>query len=204
MRLYCVMLVGVPKRVDHQVRRREIADALWRVVASNGFAAVSLRQVAAEAGVSMGLVQHYFDSREQMLLFALDSVSERARVHIAAELADQPEPSPRAMVRALLTQVLPLDEQRRREGHALFAFLAEGGRGGVVGERMRTDMTHFKNAVAEQIRTVGTSPDPDRAAVLLLAATDGLTAHVLSGYLDPADALAALDQQLDHAFGSPT
>jgi AcrR family transcriptional regulator len=202
MRLYCFMLVSVPKRVDHQVRRREIADALWRVVASNGFAAVSFRQVAAEAGVSMGLVQHYFDSREQMLLFALDSVSERARAHIAAELADQPEPSPRTMVRALLTQVLPLDEQRRREGHALFAFLVEGGRGGVVGERMRTDMTQFKNAVAEQIRAGRTSPDPDRAAVLLLAVTDGLTAHVLSGYLDPTDALAALDQQLDHAFGS--
>jgi hypothetical protein len=47
------------------------------------------------------------------------------RARIAAELADQPEPSPRAMVRALLIQVLPLDEQRRREGHALFAFLAE-------------------------------------------------------------------------------
>src|SRR5882672_3256212 len=112
MRSHRVMLGGVPKKVDHHVRRREIADALWRVVAAKGFAAVSLRQVAAEAGVSMGLVQHYFDSRERMLLFALDSVSERAREHIAAELAGHPEPSPRAVARALLTQVLPLDEQR--------------------------------------------------------------------------------------------
>jgi len=202
MRSHRVMLGGVPKKVDHHVRRREIADALWRVVAAKGFAAVSLRQVAAEAGVSMGLVQHYFDSRERMLLFALDSVSERAREHIAVELAGHPEPAPRAVVRALLTQVLPLDEQRRREGHALFAFLAEGGRGGVVGERMRADMLRFTDALAEQVRRGAATPDPERAAVLLLAVADGLTAHVLGGHLDPADALTALDDQLNHVFGA--
>jgi hypothetical protein len=35
----------------------------------------------------------------------------------------------------------------------------------VVGERMRTDMTQFKNAAAEQIRTGGTSgPGPRRCS----------------------------------------
>ena len=191
----------MPKRVDHQQRRRQIANALWRLVSAHGFNSVSLRQVATEAGVSMGLVQHYFESREQMLLFALDDVGERAREQIEARLAAQSEASPRATARAMLTQVLPLDEQRRRDGHALFAFLAEGGREGIVGQRMRTDMARLRNSVAAQVRAAGTSPDPERAAVLLLAATDGLSAHVLGGYLEPDDALAALDQQLNHTFG---
>jgi len=58
------------------------------------------------------------------------------------------------------------------------------------------------DALAEQVRRAGATPDPVRAAVLLLAVADGLTAHVLGGHLGPADALTALDDQLDHAFGA--
>jgi AcrR family transcriptional regulator len=47
--------------------------------------AVSLRQVAAEAGVSMGMVQHYFADKEEMVLFALSSMTEQLR---AAGVAD--------------------------------------------------------------------------------------------------------------------
>lgn len=125
------MLLGVPKRVDHDERRRQIADALWRVVGTSGFDAVSLRRVAAEAAVSMGLVQHYFRTREQMLLFAMDSAAEQVAQRYTAALAELPDPPlPREAVRALLVQMLPLDEQRRGEGHSLFAFLAEGVREG--------------------------------------------------------------------------
>ena len=91
------------KQVDHAARRRAIADALWRVVAREGFEGVSLRHVAAEAGVSMGMVQHYFHTKEQMLLFALDSMEERVGARFAAELARFPDlPPPQAAVRAFL------------------------------------------------------------------------------------------------------
>ena len=50
----------MPKKVDRQERRTRIADALMRVAADQGLEAVSLRHVAAEAGVSAGMVQHYF------------------------------------------------------------------------------------------------------------------------------------------------
>lgn len=183
------------------------ADALWRVVGESGFGGVSLRHVATEADVSVGLVQHYFRTKEQMLLFAMDSVAERVQRWYADALAGLPDPPPpRAAVRALLIQWLiqwlPLDEQRRREGHSLFAFLGEDVQGGPIGERMRADMAQLQEFVTAQIRSAGTQSDPRRSAPLLLAVNDGLAAHVLGGYLAPEEALAALNAHLDSIFGN--
>ena len=57
----------VPKLVDHDVRRREIAQAVWAVIAERGIEGVTLRSVAAEAGVSVGRIQHYYASREELV-----------------------------------------------------------------------------------------------------------------------------------------
>lgn len=52
-------------------RRRDIAEAVFAVIGSRGFDAVSLREVATQAGVSMGSVRHYFTSKDEMLVFTL-------------------------------------------------------------------------------------------------------------------------------------
>lgn len=192
----------MPKEVDHTQRRRAIADALWRVVARDGFEGVSLRHVAAEARVSMGLVQHYFRTKEQMLLFALDSMEERAGGRFAAELARLPDPPPpRAAVRAFLLQLLPLDEARRTEGHSMYALLAGALRHGELGDRLHAGMAQLHEFVTMQVAAAGVAPDADRAAATLLALTDGLAAHVLGGYLTPDRALAAFEAHLDVVFG---
>jgi TetR/AcrR family transcriptional regulator, transcriptional repressor of bet genes len=48
----------MPKQVDHEERRQEIAAAVVRLVTTRGIETASLRTVASEAGVSMGAVQH--------------------------------------------------------------------------------------------------------------------------------------------------
>ncbi len=193
----------MPKQVDHAARRRVIADALWRVVAREGFEGVSLRHVAAEAGVSMGTVQHYFHTKDQMLLFALDTMEDRAGARFAAELAKLPDPPPpRAVVRAFLIQLLPLDEPRREEGHSLYALLAGGMRHGELGQRLRTGMGQLQDFVTSQVSAAKVATRPDLAASTLLALTDGLAAHVLGGFLPPETAEAALDAQLDTVFGA--
>lgn len=195
----------MPKQVDHVARRRAIADALWRVVAREGFEGVSLRHVAAEAGVSMGMVQHYFHTKEQMLLFALDTMEERAGARFAAELARLPDPPPpRAAVRALLIQLLPLDEPRREEGHSLYALLAGGLRHGELGQRLRTGMEQLREFLTNQVSAGKVASDPEAAATTLMALTDGLAAHVLGGFLPPEVAETALDAQLDTVFGPET
>ena len=57
----------MPRRVDHQLRRKQLADAVMRLAATEGLEEVSLRHVAAEAGVSTGMVQHYFRTKDEMM-----------------------------------------------------------------------------------------------------------------------------------------
>lgn len=68
----------MPRVVDHEQRRREIAYGVLVVVAQGGIAAVSLRSVAKAAGVSMGRVQHYFASKDELVQHACRVVAQVA------------------------------------------------------------------------------------------------------------------------------
>jgi AcrR family transcriptional regulator len=60
----------MPKIIDHDLQRREIADAFLRVIADKGPAATTMRNVAREANCSPSLPMHYFDSRAALIEFA--------------------------------------------------------------------------------------------------------------------------------------
>jgi AcrR family transcriptional regulator len=74
----------VPATVDHDVRRREVAEAVWRVLADTGFAGLSLRAVAREMGATTGLLTHYFRSKQELVQHALEVVHERTAPRMAA------------------------------------------------------------------------------------------------------------------------
>jgi DNA-binding transcriptional regulator YbjK len=61
----------VPKIVDHDSQRIRFAEAAMRLVAREGFEAMTMRAVAAEAGLSYGSLFHYFESRDDLLMFAI-------------------------------------------------------------------------------------------------------------------------------------
>ncbi|GAA4865719.1 TetR/AcrR family transcriptional regulator [Actinomycetospora straminea] len=188
----------MPKQVDHHERRTLLADALLRVAAERGLMDVSLRHVAAEAGVTAGMVQHYFRTKDEMMIFALDVVAAR----VQARLADDPDVQgdPRRLVRALLVQLLPLDADRELEGRVAVAFHAYAASRPDVAARLREDTRGMRAAVAAQVRSAPGALDPEIAATGLLSLVEGLAVHVLGGHLDPADALATLDAHLALAF----
>ncbi|MEH0820784.1 MULTISPECIES: TetR/AcrR family transcriptional regulator [unclassified Micromonospora] len=198
----------MPKRVDHRERRTQIADALMRVAAEHGLEAVSLRHVAAEAGVSAGMVQHYFRTKDEMMTFALSVVREHNEARVTAALtALGATPSPRTLVRTMLGEVLPLDEPRRADGRVALAFLAYTAVRPAVAASLHQDTAGLVDFIAGQIRAAqaagGARPevDPDRAAVGLLALMEGLGVYLLGGHFPTDTALAALDAQLDLIFG---
>ena len=66
MRVYDKKGVRMHKQVDQEERRRKIEEEDERLVTDKGVEAASLRAVAAEAGVSMGEVQHYYTTTAEM------------------------------------------------------------------------------------------------------------------------------------------
>ncbi|WP_329565315.1 TetR/AcrR family transcriptional regulator [Kitasatospora sp. NBC_01266] len=93
-----------PARGDHDARRRDVSEAVWRVLAGRGFGGLTLRAVAAELGASTGLLTHYFPNKQALLRTALEVLDQRNQ--------DRPRRTPTAeglaAVRATLLDILPL------------------------------------------------------------------------------------------------
>jgi AcrR family transcriptional regulator len=111
----------VPKIVDHETRRREIAAALWRVARRHGVEGATVRAVAAEAGCSPSALRHYFVTQDELLAFTMRLVAESARARIVALPATG---DPRRRAERALSELLPLDDERRTETHVWIAFNA--------------------------------------------------------------------------------
>lgn len=116
--------------MDPEERRRHIVEAVERLIMRSGVEAASLRNVADEAGLNVGSVRHYFASHESMLVAAYESLvagfEVRAGATVERVLTDG-SLSPVGRAVAVLSEALPLDEERRREVVIYFAF-AESSR----------------------------------------------------------------------------
>jgi AcrR family transcriptional regulator len=193
----------MPKQVDHHARRREIADALLRIVDREGLEGVSLRHVAAEAGVSMGRVQHYFATKDQMMIFALIHVHGRIYQRVNACLDPR---SPRDLVRSAIIEMLPLDDERRTEARIALAFLARSAVEPAYAATLREGYPYHTVFFTEQIRRAqqnGEAPadlDPEREAVILFAITQGLVNPTLIGHYTEETVIEAVDRHLDRIF----
>jgi len=64
----------MPKIVDHDVQRVKFAEAAMRLIARHGLDGLTMRAVAAEAGLSYGSLFHYFNSKDELLHLLCDDV----------------------------------------------------------------------------------------------------------------------------------
>jgi AcrR family transcriptional regulator len=190
----------MPKKVDHRERRTLIADALMRVAADQGLPAVSLRHVAAEAGVSAGMVQHYFRTKDEMMAFAIEAVRDRSQARVAAAVGRLgAAPPPRLLLRTLVAALLPLDEETRGDGRVALAFLAYAATRPATAQPLRDDTAQMVGFMASLLP----GPQPAPAAAALLALMEGLGLYLLGGQYTPEQALEALDTHLDRLFTAP-
>jgi len=189
----------MPKIVDRSERRAHIIDALFRVIVRDGVGGVSLRQVAAEAQVTAGMVQHYFTSKDELMAFAMASASSRYEQRIGASVAALGDsPAPGAVVRAVLANFIPQSADELHDGRISLQFQAYAATRGDLSRSLQQGDAHLREWLATLIAEV-TGADAAAAsaqAIGLLATAEGLGLTVLSAGLSAPDALAALDRQL--------
>ncbi|GAB2586968.1 TetR family transcriptional regulator [Paractinoplanes abujensis] len=198
------------RTADHDARRQQVAEAVERLVASEGYDAVTVAKTAAAAGISVGLVQHYFPSKDDMLLHAFTHVRERTerRVLADAERADQAGARIEQILLGALTELLPLDDRRRRECRVELAFTGRAVDNPRVAEALGRGNAHLRATLARAIRNgkecgeVPASTDEQAEAARTLAVLDGLKLHA---YTEPATmtadaARAALAGELARVF----
>ncbi|MFJ8692326.1 TetR/AcrR family transcriptional regulator [Streptomyces roseolilacinus] len=195
-----------PGPADTRARRRlGIAEAVWRIAARQGLEAASMRAVAAEAGVSLRVVQYHFDSKHALLVDALRLLHEEnerlARGRIRYDMSD-----PRGLLRALLEEFLPLDDQRAFALRVFAAYYARSLTDPSLAAVFLSAEQPLERLVADIIAAGGapgaTAPGLDHRheADMLVAGATGLGVDVLHGRRSLAEVREVLDYHVDRIF----
>jgi AcrR family transcriptional regulator len=170
----------MPKIVDHEVRRSELADAVLAVVARHGTNAVTLRAVADESGWSTGTLGHYAGNREGLLKVALQrAAAVTRRIYLSAGDDDPQEPLDR-LDRAL-SETLPLDARRLALTRIFIFYYAEAGSesGSALGSDIQLYLRNWRSDIATCVSAIvdaGLAPadtNVAESAEVLVALADG-------------------------------
>ncbi|MCZ2830991.1 TetR/AcrR family transcriptional regulator [Modestobacter sp. VKM Ac-2986] len=172
----------MPRLIDHAAREVEVAEAAWRVLSGRGVGALSVRTVAAEAGLATGSLRRAFPTQDALLVFSLELVARRVRERIGALDLTAPAPGPQT---AVLLELLPLDAERRLEMEVFLHLGSLAVGGGALREVY--DTAHRELAEAS-LRLIGSlveagwapsSLDLPVEARRLHALVDGLALHLV-------------------------
>lgn len=191
--------VRMAERVDHAVRRRQIAEAAASVAATQGLHAVSMRTTAAAAGVSVTLVQYYFTNKQGLLLGLMNHLERQSvqRWHDRIQATDTGDG--RAVLDAFVAEAIPDDEDSR-----VFHLVGTSFAMLVVTDPALNDgaagLTRLETVVADAFRQAGmegSDRDPAVEAYRLVALVNGLGTSVLLGHRTAAQAIEAASEHLD-------
>jgi AcrR family transcriptional regulator len=169
--------------VNHEQRRQEIVEAVWRLLEQGGVEAASVRGVVAETGLSSGSIRFFFSTQAGLHAFAMSSLAERvqARVRTAAT-----EPDVGRRVVAMISELMPLRDDTHRELTVWMTFVTRAHHdvtlARIVSEQATAVQSFLRTILADLVglglRESGM--DIEAEVIHLNAVVDGLTFELLT------------------------
>jgi AcrR family transcriptional regulator len=178
----------MPKIVDHESLRESLAEAAWRVISRGGLEAATFRAVAKEAGISLGALQHYFKSQEELFLFCMSLANQRCAERISG-LEYPPSRPFLEHLKTILHELLPLDGERAVFAKVYYSFALKSLYSTEL-ESLNQEINRNLRAIYEQtidllfkFGVAREGLDVPKESDRLFALIDGLSLHAL---LSPA------------------
>lgn len=166
----------MPKVVDADQRRSELADAAAHVIARSGIDGASLREVAAEAGWTTGALVHYFANKQELLAFTLQASLDRRR----SRHADRASLSPSEALHDILRSALPITPETTLHWIVTLAFAAQSSADANLAAIQRTAYLDFRDTVSALVAGERRARDgADREAERLIALVNGIALQAL-------------------------
>lgn len=171
----------MPRVVDHEVRRRELAEAAWRVIVKYGLEGTTTRLIAKESGYSAGVLAHYFESKDEILLEALRLSHDGLDRRIRGVVDDK---SGLGALRAFCIEILPTWDAPVRETHLEMSMWSRALVNDDLRSVQRSESSRWRRLleglIVDAQRSGELAPMPPRTvAVLLSAVMDGLSIYGL-------------------------
>lgn len=172
----------MPRTADHDARRAQIRAGIREVALESGLPSVTVSRVAAAAKISVGLVQHYFPTKEAMLVDAFVQVRREVeeRIDAAAMRAEKKHQRIEQILPAGLLDLLPLDARRRREVYLVLAYSGLALHHAEMKAAENESDQHLRSRIGGGLRNgkecgeVADDVDTDQVAWELLALVQGL------------------------------
>ncbi len=191
------------EKIDAETRRRQILDTTFLIASRDRLDGISIRGVAKEAGISMGLVSFYFGSKEGLLAGLLERVVDTIFSQGFQSTSDIGSPNDRlyAVVENTLTLVL----DRTGEIHILLDFWLRAGQHPGFGHTIQSGLVAFRDSIREiatemiaddPVRFAGTTAEGIAAVAMSTIEGTMFQAVLFPGQLDKAQFLSALDAML--------
>jgi AcrR family transcriptional regulator len=188
----------MPRTMDADERQRLVSEAAWRVLVRDGLTELSVRKVAAEAGLPPSSLRYSFPTQASVRDTAVALLLERLaeRVHLAESHASADQ-----RARAILLELLPLDEERRIEMEVSLSLGAMAMTDSALQRSHRLVHAAVRDLCARALALAGAAPAELAATHALV---DGLALHLVRQPRDEGTAWAVevLDAELKRVRGS--
>lgn len=172
----------MPKIVDHDEKRKQIAEAAWNIIRKEGVEKASIRRVAAEAGMSSGALRHYFSTQDEMLLFIMNYYLEEGKKRSQNKEWSE---NPVQTVEEVLLELVPIDEEKKIETSVWWILALRSLTSDTIKDKKdeMTDGTYeLANSMIEILALKGVLSDSMNAELeksRLTALIEGLSIHAL-------------------------
>src|SRR5580704_19638035 len=194
---------ALPGEPLEETRRSQLIEVTIDSLAELGYVGTTLAQIAGRAGVSTGLVAHYFGDKDGLLDAAFRSLARRVSDHVRARLHQIS--TPRARIQAIIDANLAPEEFDQRTGTAWLAFwgqvLQVKSLRRVQSVYQRRTLTNLKSS----LRRLVPAEQAQSLAAMIAAMIDGVWLRAaLSGWreADSASARALLTEFVDRRLNA--
>ena len=169
-------------------RKNAIIDAALEVVGLFGIAGLSLRVVAAQAGIPLSAVGYYFEGKDDLIQAAFDRHIQHGTARVTKAISRMGEsPSAADLADRLADFVIAGLTESRMQLLAEYAFTIEGVRRPALA-RASAAWQATLNAQVQAVMATLNSPSPKADARLILAVLAGLEVDQLAIELRASDA----------------
>jgi AcrR family transcriptional regulator len=191
----------MPKATDPDERRARIVGATWQVIVEEGVDSATMRRIAARAGCTTGLVTHYFESKEDILISVVHNITRLAQAR--HDEARGPRTGLDALRSALVTG-LPFGPERVDSWKVFLALWNQSMTSPTLVKEWKQVSTGWKSIVRrtllEAIRDGEVDPDLEvEPTVAMLVAMNyglGVTAMLDPDAMDANEIARLIDRQL--------
>jgi AcrR family transcriptional regulator len=182
-------------------RREQIVRATIRCLARDGYTGLTMKRVAAEAGLAQGILHYYFPDKRAILAAAAARVTADLDRRVAAEARGAPDA--RARLRALIRACLDVARRDREAWTVFIEFWGETLRDRDLARLNRRAYERSRRLIAAGLRRgmaegAFRRADPVEAAAVVLALLDGLSLQLTfdPGLMSAARAEALVEAAL--------